>query len=82
VGVGDGSGVGLGNWADRREATSESVNTAKRQVNVAKTMVKNTCAAVNTAIAIASHLIHRGLSMRKNIDDEPHAAKNQKTSTG
>jgi hypothetical protein len=45
-------------------------------------MVKITCAAVKTAIAIASHLIHRGLPMRKNIDDEPHAAKIRRRAAG
>jgi hypothetical protein len=37
----------------------------ERRLNAAKTMVKNTYTAVNTAIALASHLIHRGSVMRK-----------------
>jgi len=65
VGVGDCSGVGLGGLLDRCHATSSSVSTSKREAYLAKTMVKNTRTAVNTAVAIANHLIHRESSMRK-----------------
>ena len=65
VGVGDCSGIGLEGWLDRWDATSASVSVSKREAYLAKTMVKNTRLAVNTAVAIANHLIHRESFMRK-----------------
>jgi hypothetical protein len=69
VGLGDGSGIGLEGRLDRCHATSASVSTSKREAYLAKTMVKNTRLAVNTAVAIANHLIHRESSMRKLCGD-------------
>ena len=55
VGVEDCSGVGLEGWLGRCNATSASVSTSKREAYLAKTMVKNSRTAVNTAVAIANH---------------------------
>jgi hypothetical protein len=55
---------------------------SKREAYLAKTMVKNTRPAVNTAFVIANHLIHRELSMRKTINDKPFAAKIRQRSAG
>ena len=57
VGVGDCSAVGLESWADLREATSESVNTSKRQTNIPKTIIKATKMMVSQAVTIARNLI-------------------------
>lgn len=65
VGVGDCSGVGVEGWLDRWDATSASVNVSRREAYLARTMVKNTRQAVNKAVAIANHLIHRESFMRK-----------------
>ena len=65
VGVRDCSDVGLEGWLGRCDATSASVSTSKREAYLAKTMVKNTRLAANTAVAIANHLIHRESFMRK-----------------
>jgi len=64
VGVGDCSGIGLEGWLDRWDATSASVSVSKREAYLAKTTVKNTRLAVNTAVAMANHLIHRESFMR------------------
>ena len=65
IGVGDCSGSGLKGWLDRWDATSASVSVSKREAYLANTMVKNTRAAVNTAVAIENHLIHRESFMQK-----------------
>jgi hypothetical protein len=57
VGVGDCSAVGLESWADLREATSESVNTSKRQTNIPKTIINATKMTVSQAVTIARNLI-------------------------
>ena len=64
IGVGDCSGSGLKGWLDRWDATSASVSVSKREAYLAKTMVKNTRLAANTAVTMANHLIHRESFMR------------------
>ena len=64
VGVGDCSGSGLKRRLDRWDAISASVRVSKREAYLARTMVKNTRLAANTAVAMANHLIHRESFMR------------------